>query len=94
MALESQSAIRSKVVKEAAFQLTTALALRYQQLDVVAATAVDLLNKFEHLPTIMAELAEFAMQHTSDARLVSSRGFFATDCWPPLETWTTNAMQS
>lgn len=70
--LESAAALKSRPVKEAVFKLLSALAHRYAQLDVVSGAMVDLVNKHEHLPTALAELAEYAAQHHNDPRLVSS----------------------
>lgn len=68
--LGSPTALRSKVVREAAFRLLAAMALRYQQLDVVAGALVDLLSKHDHLPSVLAELAEFAAQQHGNGQLV------------------------
>ena len=70
MMLESSTAIKNKSVREAAFRLVAALAMKYQQLDVVVEALVDLMNKHEHLPSILAELADFSNRHYSDPRLV------------------------
>lgn len=70
--LESHPALKSKAVKEGAFKLLSALAYRFQQLDVVTGAAVDLLNKHEHVPVVLAELSEFALARHGDARLVST----------------------
>jgi hypothetical protein len=71
MMLESSAAVKNKSVKEASFKLLSALVHKYQQMDVVSGAMIDLMNKHEHLPTTLAELAEFASQHHSDSRLVS-----------------------
>lgn len=68
--LRSSAALKMKAVKEGAFKLLSALAHRYQQLDVVCGALVDLLNKLEHVPPILAELADFALGRYGDARLV------------------------
>lgn len=73
LVLESPTAVRSRTAKEASFRMMAALALRYQQLDVAAGDLVDLLNKHEHLPAVLAELAAFAAQQYEDSRLVCLR---------------------
>ena len=77
MMLESSTAIKNKSVREAAFRLVSALAMKYQQLDVVVEALVDLMNKHEHLPSVLAELADFSNQHHSNPRLV-----IALCSWP------------
>ena len=69
--LKSSAALKLKAVKEGAFKLLSALAHRYQQLDVVSGALVDVLNKQEHVPPVLAELADFAFVRYGDARLVS-----------------------
>ena len=69
--LKSGSALKIKAVKEGAFKLLSALAHKYQQLDVVCGALVDLLNKQEHVPPVLAELADFAWVRYGDARLVT-----------------------
>lgn len=68
--LESNAALKTKAVKEGSFKLLTALAHSYKQLDTVCGALVDLLNKHEHAPVVLAELAEFAAVRHGDARLV------------------------
>ena len=62
--------MKSKPAKEGAFRLLAALAHRFQQLDVVTGAMVGLLNKLDHVPAVLAELAEFALTRHGDARLV------------------------
>lgn len=76
LVLESPGALKARPSKEAAFKLLSALTHRYGQLDVVGGALVDLMNKHEHLPAALAELAEYAAQHHNDPRLVGS--------FPPL----------
>ena len=68
--LKTSAALKIKAVKEGAFKLLSALAYKYQQLDVVCGALVDLLNKQEHVPQVLAELADFALVRHGDARLV------------------------
>ncbi len=67
--LANAAAMKSKVVKEGAFRLLSACALRYQHLEAISAAVIDLVNKQEHLSGVMAELAEFAAA-AYDNRLV------------------------
>lgn len=71
--LESAVALKTKAVKEGSFKLLSALAHRFQQQDVVTGALVDLMNKHEHLPNVLAELAEFSYNRYTDASLVSDR---------------------
>ncbi len=70
--LKSSPALKMKAVREGAFKLLSALAHKYQQLDVVCGALIDLLNKQEHVPSVLAELAEYALVRYGDARLVGT----------------------
>ena len=69
--LELPAALKTKAVREGAFKLLSSLAHRFQQLDTVTGALIDLLNKHEHVPAVLAELSEFAFVKYGDARLVS-----------------------
>lgn len=49
-----------------------AAALRYGQLEPVAHALFDVLNKHEHIPAVIADIAEFASRRNHDNRLVSA----------------------
>ena len=46
-------------------------ALRYQKLDEVAAALVELLNQFEHTPTMVAEILRYSVAEWDDGRLAA-----------------------
>ena len=71
-AMESQSALRSKVTKAAAFDMLGACALKWGQLENVTTSLLHLLNKHEHLPGPIAECAAAAADRHENARLAAS----------------------
>ena len=71
-AMESQTALRSKVTKAAAFDMLGACALKWGQLENVTTSLVHLLNKHEHLPGPIAECAAAAADRHENARLAAS----------------------
>ncbi len=46
-------------------------ALRYQKVDEVAAAVVELLNQFEHTPTMVAEILRYSVAEWDDGRLAA-----------------------
>ena len=68
-AMESQTALRSKVTKASAFDMLGACALKWGQLENVTTSLVHLLNKHEHLPGPIAECAAAAADRHENARL-------------------------
>ena len=71
-AMESQTALRSKVTKAAAFDMLGACALKWGQLENVTTSLLHLLNKHEHLPGPIAECAAAAADRHENARLAAS----------------------
>lgn len=71
MALESPLAAKDEVLAGHAAHVFAVAALRYEQLEVVASTLVELLAKHEHTPELVAELLRYSADATwGDARLV------------------------
>jgi hypothetical protein len=68
----NSAAMKDKAVREAVFRILSVAALRYAQLESISASLVNLLSKHEHLPPVLAQLAEFAAATNSDGRLVSN----------------------
>lgn len=66
----SAAAMRDPVVGEAVARILTAGALRFGQLEGVTAALFNLLNKHEHLPGPLAQLAAFSARRGDDNRLV------------------------
>lgn len=64
--------MKSKVTKSAAFLIISTAVHKYQQLDTVTGALIDILNKYEHSATVLAELSEYANTNFNDSRLVSS----------------------
>jgi condensin complex subunit 1 len=62
--------MKSKATREGAFGMLAACALRYGQLEAVAAALVAALARREHLAGVLPELAEHAEGRYGDARLV------------------------
>lgn len=53
--------------------LAAATALRHGQLEPVAHALFDVLNKHEHIPAVVADIAAFASLRNHDSRLVCAR---------------------
>jgi len=51
-------------------EIAAATALRYGQVESVAHGLFDVLNKHEHIPAVIADIAEFASHRNHDNRLV------------------------
>ena len=72
MCLENPAALKSRVTKNAAFEMLGSCALKWGQLEQVTTALIDLLNKFEHLPAPIAELASAAADRFENAHLASA----------------------
>jgi len=72
MCLENQSALKSRVTKQAAYEMLGSCALKWGQLEQVTTALIDLLNKFEHLPGPIAELASAAADRFENAHLAAA----------------------
>ena len=57
---------------EHAGQIMGLTALRYQQIDAVAAALVDLLNQYEHTPAMVAEILRYSVAEWDDGRLAAA----------------------
>mmetsp|Transcript_17259 Transcript_17259/g.41205 ORF Transcript_17259/g.41205 Transcript_17259/m.41205 type:complete len:315 (-) Transcript_17259:3644-4588(-) len=76
-AIQDQQLVKSRERREEAFHLLCAVAVKYNQLDGMAAPLVQLLGEHEHLPAIFAEMARFAATNYGETRLVFySRSLF------------------
>lgn len=53
-------------------QIMGLTALRYQQIDAVAAAMVDLLNQYEHTPSVIAEMLRYSVSEWDDGRLAAA----------------------
>lgn len=53
-------------------QILGLTALRYQQVDAVAAAMVDLLNQYEHTPSVIAEMLRYSIAEWDDGRLAAA----------------------
>jgi len=72
MCLENPAALKSRVTKQAAFEMLGSCALKWGQLEQVTTALIDLLNKFEHLPAPIAELASAAADRFENAHLAAA----------------------
>ena len=69
-ALENPAAAKDEELAGGAAHVLAVTAIKYQQLDAVAATLVDALNRFEHTPPLVAELLRYSVAQWDDGRLV------------------------
>ena len=53
-------------------QILGLTALRYQQVDAVAAALVDLLNQYDHTPSVVAEMLRYSIAEWDDGRLAAA----------------------
>jgi hypothetical protein len=68
--MESPSAMKNKTARKGAMQVLAGLALRHEfMMAPVVAGLVDALHKHEHLPAVVAELAEASAHSHQDSRL-------------------------
>ena len=67
----SAAAMRDPMLCEAVARTLSAGALRFGQLEGVTAALFNLLNKHEHLPGPLAQLAAFSARRNDDNRLVN-----------------------
>ena len=72
MCLENPAALKSKVTKRAAFEMMGSCALKWGQLEQVTTALIHLLNKHEHLPGPIAELASSAADRFENAHLAAA----------------------
>jgi len=72
MCLENPAALKSKVTKQATFQMLGSCALKWGQLEQVTTALIHLLNKYEHLPGPIAELASTAADRFENAHLAAA----------------------
>lgn len=72
MCLENPAALKSKVTKRAAFEMMGSCALKWGQLEQVTTALIHLLNKCEHLPGPIAELASAAADRFENAHLAAA----------------------
>ena len=68
--LDSVAGVKDRAARDSICMILASAALRYRQLDSVAAALVDLLNKHEHMAGLCAELAQYAVIKCDDAQLV------------------------
>ena len=73
LALDSQGGGKSKEVREGGARILGYAVLKLSQLDSIAGTLVDSLNKNETLAAAAAEVAQIACARFGDDRLVSDR---------------------
>lgn len=69
-ALETPAAAKDEELSAGAAHVLAVTALKYQQMDAVAAALVDSLNKYEHTPALVAELLRYSIAQWDDGRLV------------------------
>ncbi|KAK9823736.1 hypothetical protein WJX72_005030 [[Myrmecia] bisecta] len=67
--LASAAAVKNKGNRDSAARILSACALKYQQLETISASLVALLNKHEHLPAPLAEVAQISANLYEDNRL-------------------------
>lgn len=72
MCLENSAAMKSKVTKRATFEMMGSCALKWGQLEQVTTALIHLLNKCEHLPGPIAELASNAADRFENAHLAAA----------------------
>lgn len=70
-ALEQPTAAKQEELAGGAAHVLAVCALQYGQLEQVASSLVDALNKFEHTPPLVAELLRYSVAQWDDGRLVS-----------------------
>ena len=70
-ALETPAAAKDEELAGGAAHVLAVTAIKYQQLECVAATLVDALNRHEHTPPLVAELLKYSIAQWDDGRLVS-----------------------
>lgn len=68
--LDSAAGVKDRAARDSICIILASAALRYRQLDSVAAALVNLLNKHEHMAGLCAELAQYAVIKCDDAQLV------------------------
>ena len=78
--LDSAAGVKDRAARDSICVILASAALRYRQLDSVAAALVDLLNKHEHMAGLCAELAQYAAIKCDDAQLVRD-GVWARWLW-------------
>ncbi len=71
-ALENPAAAKDEELAGGAAHVLAVTAIKYQQLDAVAATLVDALNRFEHTPPLVAELLRYSVAQWDDGRLAAA----------------------
>ena len=69
--LDSPAGMKDRAARESICMILASAALKYRQLESVAAALVDRLNKHEHMAGLCAELAQYAVIKYDDAQLVS-----------------------
>ena len=68
--LDSAAGVKDRAARDNICMMLASAALRYRQLDSVAAALVGLLNKHEHMAGLCAELAQYAAVKCDNAQLV------------------------
>lgn len=74
-AFEIPAAAKDDDLSSGAAQVLAICAVKYQQMDEVAASMVDCLNKYEHTPPLVAELLKYSVVQFDDGRLVRPINF-------------------
>ena len=69
--LDSAAGVKDRAARDSICIILASVALKYRQLDSVAAALVNLLNKHEHMAGLCAEVAQYAVIKCDDAQLVS-----------------------
>lgn len=70
--LEHPSASKDEELASAAAHVLVLTALKYQQMDAVAGALVDVLNKYEHTPAVVAETLRYSIRQFDDGRLAAA----------------------
>lgn len=71
-ALENPGAAKNEELAAGAAHVLAACALKYQQLESVASALVDVLNRHEHSPPLVAELLRYSVAQFDDGRLAAA----------------------